>query len=434
MWLSIAKSIFLRFKAHGLLASLSLRGKNRIFLRDTITLIDERPAEDDLPLYSEVIHASGTLDGEKSLLIPIPLRQSVCTLKEIAVSSAIKCVESKDGKAAISWDESHKLWTCDLEGLDIDAYTTSVKGSVKESQARAAFQVVVAARNSFFEAVNSDNESLQFPSPFRRTQGKLLCVGLLFYAMVEGARHGTIDLLGDSVSKLEPALVAEAFKEFLLEIPDSKLDDAMKVIKCIFSADWMTSYSGKNNFQSYLLRSLTGSCSAGPWGKRIVISSVVELIIQEQGMEFCRKHETELLVAAFGYIKNAPKEVSFATAKAGKFFLRVCFCVYGEESFESRRNMIQDPLFRDNESQMSHEDVDGKASSGIPSDEAVRISLQEMVSPEEFVRYDCVDLKMFLAVSRYSHVIILTESLRAFFSNILCWLFEVLLRFRNRSK
>ena len=144
-----------------------LGGKNRRFLREPIDACSEDKILDTqgIPLVlqgkwlpskspAEMSDTPGE-DQELSsggFALPLPVARCVETLKLLAATEGAKSVDNKDGatskideEASLSWKDSEKLWSLNVEDIDFSAYCLDVMDETRRSQALATFRVTLSA-------------------------------------------------------------------------------------------------------------------------------------------------------------------------------------------------------------------------------------------------------------------------------------------------
>ena len=423
--------------------------------------------------------------------LPVPLHQSVEMLEKLILCEPISTGESSPAlekkvdsgssgsntKREIAWDDrgGQQLWECrDLEEVDFDAYSKNVMLETKNSQARAAFTVVTSAMKCCLRLQQKRMGTEADSGRHAHQQERLLrhsahaeeasvVAGFLYYATLEEENNNkekmALDLLKKFLPSLEPTFAAEAITSVLKQIPDSKAQPVLAVVKDLLEQEFQsrltTNVPGTHDpsaaadatqsfdFCSCLVRSLCGACNSNHWGKQHVVRCLLVFILKQKQADSpkqvdcdCRSLEIDLLIAAFVSIKTTPREIALASARAAEFFLQVCTCVYDTDGrcWKNRPSdldnsddettvfstIVWDPLItakqmsklknqrrkvdksyraedgttsgsqtREKGQEGSEPSVDPNSKtsqSNGPVDEAVRIALQELVSPQHLVR------------------------------------------------
>lgn len=404
-----------------------LGGKNRQFLRDTLPIVGSSWYGNKLPLMAQCSWKVMTdiPTDHQTFELPIPLRSAVDMLKKLLFSEPIlpdkrdeSIMAATKQKRRIAWAERGELWNRDLDKIDFETYSLDVMSETKSSQCKAAFQVVVAALNCILEKTKAEVEIARhrFPDHIAalRDEESMVCVGLLFAASLEATHARAKEMLQSFLPSLEPAHAAGAFTDFLKEIPENKASDILLLIREVVESEWQVrslDESGSGGFSACLLRSLCGACSSNKLGKQTAIMGTLLILLEAKGQVWSRTHEGELVAAAFVSVKTAPREIALVSAKAAEFFIRVCDCLYGLNLRTTGESWIDaivwDPLDTTRVVSESPKDNSGssesqtRTDSGGPSEEALRIALQEIVSPQHLVRFcSRFFLKQFVLVPR----------------------------------
>jgi hypothetical protein len=400
-----------------------LGGKNRQFLREPVTLSGRSDAMDYcLPMTfkcswktsskQELVGSSTSNDDADSLDLPLPLNRCVDMLKFIALSwrdgetSAEKVYSSSSSapevpattnattKEFIAWKDSARLWECNLDQLDFEAYSMDVVDQTKDSQASACLRIVETAVNIF---CSKQNDAMEIETRVRRSLGELqaesrlvhskaTCLALLFACIIDSTKNEAWGLLKRLVADVDAKVVASAIAEFLSQPTHEAVDVSLKLLD-EFVAEAKTVPQMANLLES-VVASLCDGCSSNLWGTQSGVQAAICFLMEKQSSEWAKKHEVKLLNAAILSVKSGPRELSIAAARGTHFFIRVCSELYGcpwKGDDEDGENLLWDDLSV-NATIEARGANQTKGSSSQPCDEVVQLAIHEIASPRQIVR------------------------------------------------
>ena len=143
-------------------------------------------------------------------------------------------------------------------------------------------------------------------------------------------------------------------------------------------------------FFENLISHLSTACIAHAWHRQEGLYEAVALVLDGLGKDFSLKFEEEMMILAFFVVKRVPKELATTSVRAFRFFVRVCYRIYGRPAF------LDDELIWDALAIKADKDLPGDKpdSEAVPKAREVlcpclavlQLAVLELASPKQISR------------------------------------------------
>jgi hypothetical protein len=385
-----------------------LGGKNRQFLREPILLCEPNSLGVKLRVavdcsWTRAEYAMDESDRGTVLSLDLPLSQCVEILKTIAMTHPTdeKSEAKLDGVDTILHRGcSSRLWECKIEDLEIASYSKEVIDDVKRDQAMASMAVIRTAVKKVVHEVPAGVKAGENPDRWL-SEEKLICMGLLYAGMVDATKNEAGALLKDLVVKVDHATLAASLAFFLSEPSNLAIEVGLDLLGFLLGLKDNHDVSVTDMLFESLICSMCEMCCSSSWGRQNGPQEAICKMTATLGREWSRKHEVKLVNATLLPVKTVPRELAEASLRALRVFIHVCSTLYGEQwSGSSVGNRIvwdvlssdEGPEMRVSEETQSPDTADvandAKPTVVRPSEEVFRITIYELTSPQQLVRYD----------------------------------------------
>jgi hypothetical protein len=402
-----------------------LGGKNRQFLREPLLLCDPTDTWDPVrnlriayswsgsSLLSGLGNMQSVAGSVEDLTMPLPLDRALEMLKRVALSHAshdkkgTQSVEPRLSKKeeTISWAESSRLLSSQIENVDFAYYCNDVMESTKDREVRASLTVVRAAMAVVLDgascaaekkgdAIVAGEDSSRVDSTIRSLELKPIALALMYASMIDSLKDEAWPLLKSFATRVAPTILSEALVRFMSEPSARSASVGTEFLKYLLQLPEREGEKiifERQEFADSLLQSLCELNSSCSWDRQAGLQDTVCLLIDELGSEWARKFEARLVNAALLSVKSVPREVSSAALGGLRFFIRVCIGLYGSPWLLDGPVdcLVWDILAVDGgrKASSSPEHEEAPRSSVRPVEEVIRVALFEMASAQQIVRY-----------------------------------------------
>jgi hypothetical protein len=345
--------------------------------------------------------------------MPLPLDRALEMLKRVAFSHAshdkkeTQSVEPGLSKKneTISWAESSRLLTSQIENVDFSYYCNDVMASTKDREVKASFTIVRAAMAIVLDGANCAAEkkgdaieagegSSRDELTIRSRELKPIALALMYASIIDSLKDEALPLLTSFATRVAPTILSEALVRFMSEPSTRSASVGTEFLKHLLhlpEREGEKVIFERQEFADSLLQYLCELNSSCSWDRQAGLQDTICLLIDELGSEWARKFEARLVNAALLSVKSVPREVSSAALGGLRFFIRVCIGLYGAPWLLDGPAdcLIWDILAVDGgrEASSSPEHEESPRSLIRPSEEVIRIALFEMASAQQIVRY-----------------------------------------------
>lgn len=365
-----------------------LGGNNRQFLREPLQLREPETLDST---FSLSFSCSWTLGSSPSSLdLPMPLDRCVAVLKLIACPRGSHVPterkppledEASAQRVTLRWSDSARLWTEDIENVDMGEYTKDVTDKTRFGQAQACLTILNSATQILLADGNAAVES---------SDRYLTCLGLMYACMVKSLKEEALSLLNQFLVGPDCSVVTKSLIDFLLEPSAESSAVGIEVVRALTQAG-----EGEQNGRvKGLLEGLCDACTSRNWGDRSGLQEAICCLVEEMGAEWSYEHEVVLVNAAFVSVKSVPRELSQASIVSLRFFFRICAALYGKpgcSNDDTAPRFVWDPLaaMENDEKNGKQDGYNGNISDKLsgPSDEVFHLVIAELASPQQIVRY-----------------------------------------------
>ena len=409
-----------------------LGGKNRLFLREPLDMpsIDHIDMTNLLLLrcrWSPIRLIDGSIPAAEEVYLPIPLDRCLALLRAISAttpSPSLRKRRTVNAESSILWHEKKRLWDDSAEDLDLVSYSADVALTTVSSQREACVVVVQTALELFVSSRmnGSVTPRIEFSAPNIRRLGSSL-----LHAWSHELDDERIEKSVDSfIRNADDSSLAEVLAEF---VGTSAAAD--EVVQRALHLDDNEGHSLRaSKLSSLFLVALCENASREEWGSRARYLHMLLALVKRQGNHWARENEIRLINTAFLAVKGVPRELSNPSMSAFRFFLDICNILYGpsnhdslqwdvlatnysESEQRSRATMPIDSAERLDEASKRNVSVQADASSSAgesgvetkqsttdtkegakedssafrPSDDVLRLCLQELSSNQQLARY-----------------------------------------------
>jgi hypothetical protein len=394
-----------------------LGGKNRKFLREPLQLCDPKDAGDPVRNLqiayswsgSPLMGAQGSIQSVEGsiadLTMPLPLDRALEMLKRIAFSSSTDKKGALSAEPAlsnkeeiISWAESSRLLSSQIENIDFSYYCNDVMEKAKDRQVSASLTVVRAAvavvLEKKTETIAAGGVSSWANLTSRSLELKSIALALMYASVIDSIKDEAWLLLKNFATRVDPTILSEALVRFMSEPSARSASVGIEFLKHLLQ---LPEREGervgfeRQVFSDSLLQSLCELNTSCSWDRQPGLQDTVCLLIAELGSEWSRKFEARLINAALLSVKSVPREVSSAALGGLRFFIRVCIGLYGAPwPLDGPEDGLVWDLFAVDGGRKDPSSADREEpprSLVRPSEEVIKIVLFEMASAQQIVRY-----------------------------------------------
>ena len=386
-----------------------LGGKNRQFLREPLQLPSnslntpgdavsfqcrwtDMQADDAAPL---------TGPGHFSITVSI----SRCTelLRNLAIISTRKLEKSENvgesciNREVILWEDCDRLWDCEMEKVDYDAYLVNVMDETKSNQAVACVQVIVAAISSLdatAEESPPEKTSVLHEERLRElqkedceTKTRSSILGLLFGTMIQASAKMAWDTLEPTLSSVQPSLAAFAISDFF-SVPTEKSTKAgLVIVEQMLKDGKYFQDARREDFLQSFVACLCDLSSVGAWKERMGPQKALLFVLGCLEKDWIKKHEFRLVATGFLAVKGVPRELSMAAAESIRFFVELCVLLYGAPHLSQITEECRiDPLLRYPYKKDERNKRESLPEGVAVDEEVVKLVLQELGSQQQTTR------------------------------------------------
>jgi transformation/transcription domain-associated protein len=383
-----------------------LGGKNRLFLREPLSLPSSTVNSDDTFAFHCKWHSTG---GESAkahpFYISVQISRCVELLKGIVLGASTKPLKKesteklRESSLAIRWKDRSSLWKCQLENVDYDAYARDVMNETRTDQAAACVQVI-AAVVSKLEVVPRTPSNPSEPIHKTRlldleqleTEKKVesALLGLLFGTMIESSKVNAWLALERMLRTIYPVWAASTLTKFLASSNSEVVKSGASIIQGIVEEESYFQESRREEFLFSLVSNLSDASSIGPWKERLGAQKVLLLVLKALGRNWAEAYEFRLMSAAFLSVKTIPRELSLASVESLRFFVELCSLLYEIPLFLN----VSDSWYLDPLSQYPTKRESEGTEGALPANDVIKLVLQELGSTKQMSRYvsQCVSL------------------------------------------
>jgi transformation/transcription domain-associated protein len=390
-----------------------LGGKNRQFLREPMRLppTEEKTGEPSLSIKCSWRSDESDDTDSSALTLPLPIDRALEVLKMVAQDEQLaeKTSERSDTSASCSstgtivhWENNSNLWDCRIEDLNVEAYSKEV---IEETQHRQATASLAVMRSAVKMTLCDNVHKNSLPG----NEQKQVCMALMYASMINSIRAEAWDLLKDMSDRFEQKNIFDSLCLFISDPSESTTCVGLEYLNFLLESKKRGTTS--MSFDVFV-RVLCEACCSNCWGRSSGLQEAICVLIEVLGREWSRKHEVRLINAALLPIKTVPRELSCAAVTAVRFFIRVCTGLYGNEFCgatvsnevvwdvlcfdglpEERNSADGPPDERINLGDSSKGSDEGTVlqpeANARPCEEVFKITLYEIASPQQLVRYVC---------------------------------------------
>eukprot|EP00977_Amphora_coffeiformis_P007308 scaffold1581_cov169-Amphora_coffeaeformis.AAC.44 len=386
-----------------------LGGKNRQFLREPLQLpSNSLNAPGDVVSFQcrwtdTPADDGATLTGQGHFSISVSISRCVELLRNLAIVSTRKLETSENigesdiDREVILWKDSDRLWDCEMEKVDYDAYLVNVMDETKSDQAVACVQVIVAAI-SFFNATAEKSSPPNASALYEKRQQELdkedcemkiksSLLGLLYGTMIQASAEIAWNALEPSLSSVQPSLAASAISDFF-SVPTDKLTKAgLDIVENILKGGKYFQEERREEFLESLVACLCDLSSVGVWKERVGPQKALLFVLGCLERDWMRKHEFRLITAGFLAVKGVPRELSVAAAESIRFFVELCVLLYGAPLLSQTTEECRlDPMLRYPYKKEERSKRESLPEGVAVSDEVVKLVVQELGSQQQTTR------------------------------------------------
>ena len=386
-----------------------LGGKNRQFLREPLrlpsnTLNDPGDVVSFQCRWTGTRAANGSAStGQGHFLLSVSISRCVELLRNLAIVSTRKLETSENvgepgiDREVILWKDSDRLWDCEMEKVDYDAYLVNVMDETKSDQAVACVEVIVAAISSLdatTEKPSPQNSSALHEKRFQEldkedgeTKIKSSILGLLYGTMIPASAKMAWHTLESSLSSVEPSLAASAISDFFSVPTDKSTMAGLVVVQKFLKDGKYFQEERREKFLQSLVACLCDLSSVGVWKERIGPQTALLFVLGCLERDWMKKHEFRLVTTGFLAVKGAPRELSVAAAESIRFFVELCVLLYGSPLFSQTAEECRlDPILHYPYKKEERSRRKSLPEGVVVDDEVVKLVVQELSSQQQTTR------------------------------------------------
>jgi len=386
-----------------------LGGKNRQFLREPLQL-----PSNSLDTAGDVVSfqckwtdsradTRAALTGQDHFSLSVSISRCVELLRNLAIAST-RILETSENigesgidREVILWEDADRLWDCEMERIDYDAYLVNIMENTKSYQAVACVQVIIAAISSLEISAEKPFALKSLALHEKRLQElkkedfeskiKSSILGLLYGTMVQASAEMAWDALGSSLSTVQPSLAASAISDFFSVPSDKSTEAGLAIVEKIIKDGKYFQGVRREEFLESLVARLCDLSSVGVWKERIGPQKALLFVLGCLERDWSKKHEFRLVTTGFLAVKCVPRELSMAAAESIRFFVKLCVLVYGAPLLSQTIDEFHlDPMllypYKGEERNKREFRLEGVA----VNDEVVKLVVQELGSQQQTTR------------------------------------------------
>jgi hypothetical protein len=318
--------------------------------------------------------------------VPLPIDRCVAVLRALALSRGgdeQRQVPSPETDE-IDWTDSTQFWTQNLADLDVSSYGKDVTERVKQEQAEACVTILHTAALGLLSKDDHGHSTGE-----GRQDLEQICLALLFGCMIPTVAEMATSTLSEIILRSYSVAVKNSLVKFLAEPSSHAVDAGIRVLRLVIEAKY--SDSARSSLDGLMSDFCASCCSLG-WVERKGIQDSMLFLMDEMGSEWSQTFELEIFTAALMSVKSVPSELSCAVVNSLRFFIGACARLYGtpwrggESEDDEEELWLFDVLLKD-ESKLDEARSNAPSTSVCcPSEDVVRMLLQELVSPQQIVR------------------------------------------------
>lgn len=378
-----------------------LGGKNRIFLREPLQLPSNTiDAPDPVSFPCKWIPTSGiTSDTGESFNLLIPLSRCTNLLRSIIVSP-VPMDEKRDileqadeHSDVILWKDCDRLWNCQIDRVDYNAYARNIMEETKSAQAMACVKVISAAvgtmdkwdiREAPRDAPFHEKRFYEMDRDDFETRVRSALLGLFYGSVIEASAQLSWATLEEVLSKSAPEWVALAMSDLFSTPIEKAADTGIEVLRRVFKEGKYLDGVRRDRFLNALIARLCDSCSLGSWKEKVGPQKALISVLSELDTKQRMTYEFRLVSTGFIFLKSVPRELSMASVEGLRFFIRLCVLLYdlpklSDATGECRLDPI---LMYPIKIEGTKEAVNNQTEKLLPDDDTVKLVLQELGSSQ----------------------------------------------------